>query len=235
MPDRRRHRGPHPDDVIFLDERKIVDLKVACRHYVWLLNNGYSEKSSLKLVGDRFRLLERERLAITRCSCRDKELFLRKSKEKHDIQSESLHIDGYNVLTTVEAAIGGGIILEARDGCYRDMASLHGSYRKVEETLPAIEYIGKYLEQYKVNIFWYLDSPISNSGRLKTLLLKISKERGWQWDVILTINPDKLLIEKESLLATADSNILNNCKNWFNLARKVIESNNIKSNIVDLF
>ena len=38
------------------------------------------------------------------------------------------------MLTTIEAALAGGVILAARDGAYRDMASMHGSYRKVAET-----------------------------------------------------------------------------------------------------
>ena len=39
--------------------------------------------------------------------------------------------------------MGGGIVLLARDGCYRDMASMHGTYRKVAETVPALEAIGR--------------------------------------------------------------------------------------------
>ena len=55
-------------------------------------------------------------------------------------------MDGFNVLTSIEAALAGGVILAGRDGCYRDMASMHGSYRKVEETRPAILGIGSILE-----------------------------------------------------------------------------------------
>ncbi len=235
MPDRRRHRGPSPDDYIFLDVNKLNDLKKACKDYIWLLNNGYAEKSSLKLVGDRFRLLERQRMAIVRCCCRDEELLSRKSKEKQELYSECLYIDGYNVLTTIEAAIGGGVIFKARDGCYRDLASIHGSYRKVEETIPAIEYIGRYLEKFNTQVIWYLDSPVSNSGRLKKILYSVSKEKGWGWEINLEYNPDKLLIEKKSLIASADRSVLDACKNWFNLARKVVEYGSINCKLIDLF
>ncbi|MEE2935698.1 MAG: DUF5616 domain-containing protein [Planctomycetota bacterium] len=34
-------------------------------------------------------------------------------------------MDGYNVLVSVEAAFGGGVILQGQDACYRDMASMH--------------------------------------------------------------------------------------------------------------
>ena len=68
--------------------------------------------------------------------------------ERSALRNRPLWLDGYNVLTTVEAALGGGVILIARDGAYRDMASMHGSYRKVAETLPALKILGKLLEAW---------------------------------------------------------------------------------------
>ena len=58
--------------------------------------------------------------------------------ESDSLNAQVLAIDGYNVLTSIEAALAGGIILEARDGCFRDVASVHGTWRKVHETVPAI-------------------------------------------------------------------------------------------------
>jgi hypothetical protein len=70
-----------------------------------------------------------------------------------------LLIDGYNLLITVEAALAGGVVLRARDGTYRDMASVHGTFRKVQETLPAIELIGLLLARHgATQCTWYLDS-----------------------------------------------------------------------------
>ena len=69
-------------------------------------------------------------------------------RQAHQVGAEqlpgaTLWLDGYNVLTTIEAALAGGVILAARDGAYRDMASMHGSYRKVAETLPALDLLGR--------------------------------------------------------------------------------------------
>ena len=63
--------------------------------------------------------------------------------DAEQLRGAALWLDGYNVLTTIEAALAGGVILAARDGTYRDMASMHGSYRKVAETLPALELLGR--------------------------------------------------------------------------------------------
>jgi len=49
---------------------------------------------------------------------------------------------------------------------------MHGTFRAVEETQPAIELIGLHLREAGVAACrWYLDSPVSNSGRLKQSLL----------------------------------------------------------------
>ncbi len=52
-------------------------------------------------------------------------------------------VDAFNLITTVEAALAGGVLIKGRDGCLRDMASMHGSYRKVAETIPALHCIGE--------------------------------------------------------------------------------------------
>ena len=46
-------------------------------------------------------------------------------------------------MTTVEAALGGGVVLGCRDRTFRDIAGVHGTYRKVAETMPALELIGE--------------------------------------------------------------------------------------------
>ena len=80
--------------------------------------------------------MARQRTAVGRCCCSDAEAARRRSCQVggERLCGAALWLDGYNVLTTIEAALAGGVILAARDGAYRDMASMHGSYRKVAET-----------------------------------------------------------------------------------------------------
>jgi len=140
-----------------------------------------------------------------------------------DLSSQIVMIDGYNVLTTIEVALAGGVLLLGRDGCLRDMASMHGSFRRVSETVPALRLIGQTLAKIGVcDSTWLLDSPVSNSGRLKTTLEHTSTDHGWNWTVRLVANPDKMLIDSDQIVATADSVILDHCHGWFNLARRVV-------------
>jgi hypothetical protein len=144
-------------------------------------------------------------------------------------------LDGYNVLTSIEAALAGGVILHARDEAYRDMASVHGTWRKVQETIPAAELIGGLLAELPVaSVVWYLDRPVSNSGRLKTILEQTAAAHNWEWEIRLVPDPDKILRQADQIVATADSGILDECSRWLNLARAAIDRKIPNARIVNL-
>ena len=161
-----------------------------------------------------------------RSSCSDQQLVSR-NQRRIDIKSladKSIAIDGYNLLITIEAAMSGGILFKGRDGCLRDLASIHGTYRKVTETIPAIELIGNFLQEQKIqNVLWLLDSPVSNSGRLKKIITDLANEHNWDWEVKLSLSPDAELIKSDMVVATSDSVILDKCKKWINLASEIIQ------------
>jgi len=225
MPDQRRHRGPHPEDQQLFSVENLAILRSATRDLSWLLSHSYATTSSLKLVGDRYALAERQRKAVARSACSDAAMSRRKGIRiaSSRLSHEEIWIDGYNVLTSVEAALSGGVMLHSRDGCYRDMASMHGSYRKVEETIPAIRLLGDALAAWGVaQCRWFLDRPVSNSGRLKTLLTEMAIENEWHWDVELVPDPDVVLKECQRIVATADSEILDHCQQYLNIVRIVV-------------
>ncbi len=238
MPDKRSHRGQHPSDEKLFAPEVIPQLRSAAEDFSMLLSKGYAEKSSLKLVGDKFSLTERQRLAIMRSSCSDQRLESRKQRciEIQNLKDKSIAIDGYNLLITIEAALSGGILFKGRDGCLRDLASIHGTYRKVEETIPAIELIGNFLQENKIkNVLWFLDSPVSNSGRLKKLISEIAAEHSWIFEVKLSISPDAELIKTNMPVVTSDSVILDKCEKWINLANEIIQKKLSESYVIDLF
>jgi hypothetical protein len=226
MPDKRSHRGPHPQDTRLFAADTIENLRAALADFSMLLTKGYADKSALKLVGDKFSLTQRQRLAIMRSACSDQQLDLRKQRQVKvtDLADKPLVIDGYNVLITVEAAMSGAVVFRGRDGCCRDLASIHGTYRKVTETIPAIELIGEFLKDKSVSeSLWLLDSPVSNSGRLKKLIGELAQKKGWKLDVELLPSPDAELIKTDNVVVSSDSVVLNRCKKWVNLARAIIE------------
>jgi hypothetical protein len=226
MPDRREHRGKHPADKALFSSDNLPLLQAATSDLSWLLSRGYASKSALKLVGDRYTLRARQRDAAQRCACSDEALRRRRSTERAvlNLNGEHLALDGYNVLITVESALGGGLLFLGRDGCCRDLASLHGTYKAVEETVPAILHIGRAVQVFGITgVTWYMDSPVSNSGRLKSLIQEMARENGWSWEVELVSNADPVLAVSSSIVATSDSWILDRVERWTNLSRNIVE------------
>lgn len=237
MPDKRSHRGPHPQDEKQFSSAVVADLRSAVADFSLLLTKGYAEKSSLKLVGDRLSLTERQRLAVMRNACSDQQLASRKQREIQiaELAGKPIAIDGYNVLITIEAAISGACVFKGRDGCLRDLASIHGTYRKVTETIPAVQMIGEFLKEVRVvECLWLLDSPVSNSGRLKTLIRELAEKNGWKWEIRLSISPDAELSKTDPTVVSSDSVILDRCKSWVNLAGAIIERKLPQVSLIDL-
>jgi hypothetical protein len=205
--------------------------------YCLLLSRGYAAPSSLKLVGDHFELNQRQRLALMRCACSDQQLANRRGRGvfMRECIGKSVAIDGYNILITLEAALGGAPIFIGRDGAFRDLSGIHGTYRKVQETIPAAELAGHFLSEWKVTCAnWWLDSPVSNSGRLKVLLAEIAQKNGWDWNIQLSTNPDKELSISQVPVASSDSIVIDACKLWLNISGEIISSRIPHAWLIDL-
>lgn len=237
MPDSRTHRGPHPEDAALFAPAAWPALRQATAELCWLFTRGYAKTSALKLVGDRHRLAGRQRSAVDRCACADSARIDRAGRRlgSDALAGRVVRVDGYNVLTTVEVALGGGVVLASCDGTYRDIASMHGTYRKVAETMPALELLGGMTAASRAGTWcWYFDRPVSNSGRLKKIIETLAAERGWRWQVELVPDPDAVLAISADPVATADSAVLDRCGTWFNFAREAIDRGVPMANVVPM-
>lgn len=245
MPDRRKHRGKHPQDDELFAVDQLPRLRQAVADHSWLLTRGYATDSSLKLAGDRFNLTVRQRVAVQRCSCSDTSRDGREGKRYKEPLGPNLRlgIDGYNLLITVESALSGGVLLIGRDGCVRDLASIHGTYRHVEETIPALGLIMNYINSLQpARVDWYLDRPVSNSGRLKQLMTQLLEECSQPvdggpaavWNIELLDSPDRALIGYDGVAVSTDSVVLDGCQAWANVARNLIGQHIPRAWILDL-
>ena len=237
MSDKRHHRGPDPEDERLFAPRACAALRSATRDLCWLLNRGYPAPSALELVGNRYALTRRQRIAVGRCACAEEAWRRRRAHEVEppQVRGQELWLDGYNVLTAIEGALAGGVILLGCDGCCRDLAGVHGRYRKLDETIPALRLVGNLTAEWAVRrCCWWLDRPVSNSGRLQALILDVAASQGWDWWAETVFNPDKVLIESEQIVATSDSAILDRCRRWINVTRRVVDRHVAQAHVVDL-
>lgn len=226
MPNHRRHRGPHPKDRELFSGDQVDRLVTATSDLCWMLSRGYASKSATELVGNRYGLESRQRIAVGRSACSDAqtEHRSRRSIRLDDVSGKSIWIDGFNLLTTIEAALAGGVVLIGADGAYRDMASMHGSYRRVEETSRAIEIVGDTLQRGAVSdVRWFLDQPVSNSGRLRQMLLDGAQRNGWNWSVELVRDPDVVLKSCDEIVVSSDRAILDQARLWLNTSEIVLK------------
>ena len=201
-------------------------LRRAVEDLAWLLERGYASNAALKLVGDRFQLRERQRLAVMRGACTDTQRAARAATcvGPDALRGEAVALDGYNVLITIEAALAGGVLLQCRDGTLRDLASFHGHFKRVEETEPAIELLGQWLDRHAPShVTVFLDRPVSNSGRLAERLRERASRRACPWTVSLVNSPDHELRSGTDIVASADSAVIDGTTRWVNLARHLVD------------
>lgn len=237
MADRRQHRGPHPADLELFHLSRHAVLHRACHDLSQLLEAGYPLDASLELIGNRFSLRDRQRIALRRAACMPSQGRSRLARRKSltALSGAELAVDGFNLITTLEAALGGGVLLLCRDEVLRDMASMHGNYRKVAETEGALNLIVELLKStMPKKVDWFFDRPVSNSGRLASVVRELMSASQISGEVLLVDDPDPLLSSSDSVIVSADSAILDACRSWSNLAAEAVERTLPEAWVVDL-
>lgn len=230
-----RNRGQHPNDPKIFAPKWQPIFTNAVDDLCYLLSRGYGGNSSVEIVGNRYKLNKRQRMAVSRMAATEEEILNRKSKElkAENLIGKTIEIDGFNLLILLENALSGAYVFECRDGTYRDISSVHGSYKRVVKTESAIELVGDVLQKLQVKkVKWWLDSPVSNSGRLVAFLAELSEEKGYNWEMELVFDPDKVLAVSEFIIVTSDGEILDVAKNWFNLGAHLIDDHLEEVNVL---
>ena len=144
-------------------------------------------------------------------------------------------VDGFNLIITVEAALSGGVLLVGVDDCIRDLSSVHGSYRSVEETDRAIMMIGQTLHALgPASVQWFLDRPVSNSGRLAAKIADLASRNEWPWEVEVVFNPDAAIAAAAGVAITTDSSILDRVNRWVDFKSYLVAREVAHSWLVDL-
>jgi len=231
-----RNRGKEAsDDQLFGNPKMQEKLQEAARDMHYLLGRGFAEKSSLQLVGNRYKLLARQQKALRGMSASEQQIVLRteRSISPNNLKDSTIVIDGFNLLIILESAMSGAYVFKGLDGCYRDVSGVHGTYKRVKKTEEALLLIGNTLNRLNVNrVDWYFDTPVSNSGRLKTILQELAVQYQFPWNIYLDNNPDKILANSRNIVVSSDAWILDRAQQNFNLAAFLIEKHIPETSIV---
>ncbi len=218
-------RGFVPEDETYFSKESQEILKKASGHVAYLLNEGYDKKQAVTFVGNRFLLSERQRLAVMRSVASKEQLADREGKRVslEDLSGKTVWIDGFNTIITLEVMLNRSILLKCMDGTIRDLAALRGTYRLIPETEEAVRIMLQALQDAEVKeAIILLDQPVSNSGRLKTLIAEAGEDCRVKLDIRITRDVDRELYGKEYVI-TSDSVILDRCAGWVNLTGEIMK------------
>jgi hypothetical protein len=222
-----RNRGKSSEDEsLFGAPKELSKLRLALADMYYLLSRAYPVKPTLSLVGNRHRLRARQLQALQGMSCSAREIEERRERQLGNaaIEGKTLCIDGFNVVILLETFLSGGYIFRGLDGSYRDLSSVHGTYKKVNQTEEVLLLAGNALKALGVKkAVWVFDAPVSNSGRLRALCIKLAEAHGFEWEVLLDNAPDKYLVTHGGVVCSADAWVLNHCGEWFNMGAHIIE------------
>lgn len=218
-------RGFVAEDYKWFSEQAVKELRIAQQEVQWLLDRGYKAKAVIDLVGQQHQFSSRQRIALQRASSSRKQCLRRKTSmlPLEAAKEGCLYIDGFNLVIILEVALSGSVLILSNDGVLRDLAGLRGSYRIIAQTEKALQLIQQALESLAVpEVKFYLDAPVSNSGKLKKLILEHSAAWAMPIEVELVPNADAFLLKSERIV-TGDSLLLDKCLSWFNISRKIVE------------
>ena len=216
-------RGYHEEDETLFG-REALDVLAECAKDIrYLLDRGYPWKSVITFTGNHFLLTERQRTALMRMCASEKHLKMRRGKQLEALpEGCTVHIDAFNAVVLMETALSGSMILKGADGCYRDLSGLAGTYSVIQNTGPGVERILKKLKEHHVSkaVFW-IDMPVSNSGRLKTLIAEEAEKLEFPVDIRMVKDADEEL-KKQSCVISGDSEVIEGCVSWYNLYEELI-------------
>lgn len=233
-----RNRGKNTgDDTLFGSEKQTGKLKQAVEDMYYLLSREYPEKAASDLVGNRYRLKTRQIQAFRGASASAVQLQNRQMKrlEATDLKEKTIYLDGFNVLILLESLLSEAYIFEGLDGCIRDLSGVQGTYKRVNQTLRAVELVASFYQKNQIQkLVWIFDKPVSNSGRIKQMILEFAEQNQLNWEGDLQYNPDKFLAESSELVISSDAWILDHCKEWFNLIGYLIKEENIPVNLIKM-
>ena len=231
-----QRRGYDPDDDQLFSHTACLVLLTAQEEIRWLLNRGYPMGSVTELVGSHYQLTTRQRMALQRATATDRQI---QARRKSLLPAESaglgtVLIDGFNLIILLEVALSGGLLILGSDGVLRDLAGLRGTYRILAWTDQAIGLIGQSLASLHVpEAVFYLDQNVSNSGRLKQLILSHAPEWPFPVRVELVPNADTCLGQKERVVSQ-DSFVLDACTSWLNLSGTIVAQSIHSARIIPL-
>ncbi len=199
----------------------------AAREYLWLLSQGYPQKASLKLVGDKFSLTGELRQVLYRGVAATTTAKSRKEKIGNVTKGDLVLIDTYNVLFTVNNYLLGKHLFLCNDGMLRDAGEMRGRIVNKPQFARSVSMMLDVLQEWTgITFIHFLDEPVSHSGQLSKELSNTMERLGIKGQSHVVKDPDRMLIdEKSDAICSSDGAIIDHYSGKvIDLPRTLLES-----------
>ncbi len=198
----------------------------AIKDYRYLLDHHYPQRSCLKLVGDRYKLISDARTILYRGIASKQDAEIREKKLTDQIQNKPLIIDAYNVLFILMNYLEGKYVFISSDNYCRDAGSQFGRIRqnKLFETLLGELY--HYIKvQYPTQVQIFFDAPVLHSANHKTISDMLFHNLSLQGTSHVVRSADQEIKKiSNGIIATSDTAIIDAMDSSFiDLPRKFLE------------
>lgn len=218
-----------------IDKNKLFKAK---KDYIFLLNKNYPEKSTLELVGNRYKLNSYERDILKRGVKSNLEnrkrkfkiiktnfyfkflcikifllsilsIFIKKLKE-NSLVKYAISVDGWNVVITLDNYYKGKPVFISTDGVIRDISETGSSYKITKLTYEIVEKILN-LKFCKNKLSIIIKFYFEDNVSKSLDFVKEIENRFNFKNIMLTKNNDPILVQQK-VVATSDSQIIDNVK-----------------------
>lgn len=221
---RTTRRGWRPSDERDFAPAALDTLARAGEDVSYLLDRGYPRESAITFVGDRHQLTRRQRLLLMRTASGEAARAARGEKRlgPERVSGQTVLVDGFNAVITLEVALSGAPVVMGQDGCARDLAGLRGTYHPIDKTPLAVGLLLDELERLGAARARFLfDEPVSNSGRACELVRRLGEGRQLLVEAETAPDVDGLLAGRENVV-TSDSAVIDSCRSWLNLDAGIV-------------
>ncbi len=189
----------------------------AAEEVLFLLERGYHLDGVVRFVGDRHQHPEVFRQALTRMFSLfpGAEYRRRRRIAGRGVAGRPVAVDTYNVLITVRSGLRGALLVEGLDGALRDVSRVGRSFRWDEDAERALSLVRDTLQRHVPGrVTWYLDAPVSGSGRLAARI------RGWGQEARVLSSADGGLagLPERVAVASGDAAVIQRAAAWWDLA-----------------
>lgn len=191
-------------------------LKNGAKDLRYLLDRGYRKKLALDFVANHYLLDQKERNYLSRYVFSKK--LSRQRQEKLNslpaVSGNTIFIDGYNVLITVENIFNNPeSLMISQDGILRDSSAVFGKYKLKDETIYSLNIILETLKTHKPSfVKFYFDKQVSFSGELAKMVNNFLDSLDIPGNAVLSENVDYELVqeweEKGGLVASSDGAVI---------------------------